>query len=330
MKNLVIFLSIVIWLFGCDKLYDENPEEAVISSPVIKVQTLSEDQFNIKYIPQNVANKYSVLVTWPSFSGHVRLIKDKVILNEQDTEKSSFLIIDIDGGIETTFSVETYNPERGLTKDFKIIAKPPKDLIFDGTVYLSSNVFEVADRIFLNENSTIYLLDFDLNLKFSSLYVGANSKIQSFPSGARAFTGQAGRSSGNLNLEGHKIIGTLTLNMNSEGGGDGAEGEVLCHGGRISRTCEGGSGGNSGVLGSFNVELEDWSQFSFRPALERSIGGVKGGKFTGNLNYSCNKEPTSPERVFKTCEIVPVDGKPATGGTICIKYGIGAPYECKN
>lgn len=324
-----LLLSFVV-LSGCGKLYETNQEGQAVAKPLTKVRSISENEFTIKYIPEEAANKYSVLVSWPPFEGHVRLMKEKAILNEETTQESSFLIKDAEGGLEASFTVETYNPERGITKKFELTVKPPKDLVFSGTTILNSDLSNIAERIFLTDNSTIYLMNFNLDLKFSNLYLGSNSKIQSFPDGAKASMSQSGRSSGNLKLEGKSIVGNLTLKMNSEAGGDGYVGEVMCRGGWMIRKCNGGPGGNSGALAVFQIQIEDWSSFTLNPFFERSPGGQLGNQYSGDLNGICSREPTNSDRLFKICDIVPTNGTPATGGAICTKLGTGGNYECKN
>ncbi|MBC7429990.1 MAG: hypothetical protein H7336_15355 [Bacteriovorax sp.] len=321
---------LLLFLFGCSDMYQQQSEPPPAQAPIIRVKSLAENQIKSEYIAKESANKYDVLVSWPPFEGHVKILDNKKIINEETTAESSFLIKDVEGGLDSTFDVETYDPEKGLTKEFKLIVKPPKDLVFNGDVYLTSDLTNTAARVFINDNSSIYTMNFNLDLNFTKLYVGSNSKIQSFPTGSKAGPSQSGRSAGNVRLQGQKIIGDLTMNMNSEAGGNGLTGEILCRGGWIISKCEGGPGGNSGALGIFTVELEDWTDFSFNPTFERSPGGTPGGKFSGNLNGVCVAEPSNSARLDKTCAVPATVGAGASGGSICIKYGAGAAYECKN
>ncbi|MFZ3231727.1 MAG: hypothetical protein WA160_16080 [Pseudobdellovibrio sp.] len=327
---LLSFLSLGALSSCADKLYDDKKQSDPVSTATIeKVNSLTEDQIKIDYVPLDSPNKYNVTVTWPSFDGYVRIIdNEKQILNEDTSNEDSFTFENFEGGTQKDYSIETYSKERGLKKDWQLSIKPPRDLVFSGEVYLQENFISAADRVFILDNTTIYSMNFDMTLNFSKLYLGNNSKIAAFPTGLKAAEQTSGRSSGHIKFSGKVAKGKLKVTLNSEEGGNGATGGISCFGGWIRDVCEGGSGGDSGKLGALVIELEDASVFYLESEILRPKGGIVGQKYSGDLNGVCIQHPSNIDSL-PNCKVVPRVGTDANGGSICTKFGIGASYACK-
>ncbi|MFZ3229915.1 MAG: hypothetical protein WA160_06910 [Pseudobdellovibrio sp.] len=333
MKKSVIILMLLVSSCSKESLFEKQetlPAEVKVNENE-KKESISQDQIKVKIVGiPDQPNKYQVQFTWPEYDGYVRIFDGQKVLNENQTEGTSFVIDDIDGGSVLNLIVEVYGKTIKSRETSNIKLNIPKDLVLSGEIYIQDNTIKSASRIFIAENTVIYNQQFNLEYDFDELHVASGVVFQNFPTGAKASDSIDGRSGGYVKLIGKLGVGKVQFVSNSEIGGNGINPPPRC---QMSRSddpqiekvidCFGGSGRSSGHRGSFSVSLETNGGLEITSQILDVIGGGFGAASNITRKYCDINNFNPPE-----CLTPGVNGSAATGGQICSKLSSSDQTVC--
>lgn len=212
------------------------------------------------------------------------------------------------------------------------VRKEPVVFVLDEIMVLTEDTLIVADEVHLKSNAGIYTKQFALNIQATSIYIDRGVFIKTFsdellvaPVETPAIDG------GVIHIVAHDIHGNLQVSMNGQQGGEGLPG---WHAHPVSasinisepefNSCFPNSGLDSGVSGSFFLEVNQSKEFSITSSMKVAQGGLM-GRYIANPFGSAN---TKIKNVAK-CNVAPKAGKPGVPGQICLKLSATDLAQCE-
>ena len=232
------------------------------------------------------------------------------------------------------------NNKRNQNMEIELKLLPPKDLILSGDFEINKDRVFTANRIFIKAGSRIKSNQYNLTLNFSELIIEPNVIFSHFNLNQKVNFEAIAKSGGLITLNGGRVIGHLEIKINSEAGGDAPKAYPLCvsYSSYWNQECFGKNGGDAGVRGNILINLtQDKRTLDLDSEFVEVLGGKLGPhsstrspKEKGEYCQILSKSKRGDDPIFslKNCAISSIDGKAASGGSICLKLDKDSNYEC--
>ena len=333
-------MQLCLSTFGCsDDVFDhKQPDQAI---QVEKAKALNHSEIKIEYISTLNPNFYNAKIFWPEFDGEIKFKNsDQKYINDEVILTNNYTIENLEGGVEKSFFLEMQNNKRNQNMEIELKLLPPKDLILSGDFEINKNQVFTSNRIFIKAGSRIKSNQFSLTLNFSELIIEPNVIFSNFTLNQKEDFENIAKTGGMIIFNGGRIIGHLEIKLNSQAGGDAPAAYPLCVSSTDywNRECFGKNGGDAGGRGHFLIDLnQEKRTLALDYEFVEVLGGKQGphssirsdrekGDYCQNLKRS--KRGDDPVYALKNCPSSSFDGKPATGGSICLKLNKDSDYEC--
>jgi hypothetical protein len=215
--------------------------------------------------------------------------------------------------------------------------REPVIFILDEVKSLTEDTLIIADEVYLKSNARIYTNQFALNIQATSIFVDRGVFIQTFadqqlvaPIEVQAIDG------GVVHIVANDIHGNLQVFMNGQEGGPGLGGwtalppdpnPYVPYPGR--EACQPNSGKNSGVSGSFFLEVNQSQDFSVSTSMKVAAGGALGEISPLVLIYIKDADKKYKTKQQQNCYVVPTTGKVGIPGQICLKLSATDLAKCE-
>lgn len=339
MKKLI--LIVVIFCSGCKEtqLFEEKKKVDV------ELKQLNTNDLKIKYVGQDEPNKYDVQLNWAPSAGYLVLKKNEQSFFDSSrvSNTNSYVFKNLAGGTKYSVIADTYSAEGNLVESTVLNLSVPEDLVFSGTVQLDKNQEKNYQRVFIEDGTTIYTMQYDLKIAAVEIIAGNDTKIQNFPDGYQAGFESNGLNAGNIEIRAFIAKGDLEIVQNSQMGGAGYQGTPKYTECRVDlidierdppeppfcthvthQACAGTSGGDSGKLGDLKFFADQSEELNLKYRKVYSLGGSAGPHGSQSVNgYPTKAKPNGQ------CNVAPTGGAPATGGTSCVILSRSDIYDCQ-
>lgn len=224
-SRLLTSLLLVIALSGCsfaqdpqDKgLIDNGDDHALdeatkasVARPDLKIQFSAAD-----------FNEYQMTIDWPARVPFVDLEVNGVFY--PNLQNASFTLL-VKGGEHLRISFHSRNALKHSISSIHFEEVVPHDIRLSGETTLQENTLLKANRVFLMENTSLFLNAYDLSIEANELH-SENATIASFDFLKSAPTRDERKlKNGTLRLVTNKLRGRLFLDISGIGGADGRPG----------------------------------------------------------------------------------------------------------
>lgn len=334
MKKLILIA--VIFGFGCKEtqLFEEKKKVEV------ELKQLSANDLKIKYVGQDEPNKYDVQLNWAPSAGYLVLKKNEQSFFDSSrvSNTNSYVFKNLAGGTKYSVIADTYSAEGNLVESTVLNLTVPLDLVFSGTVQLDKNQELNYQRVFIEDGTTIYTMQFGLKIAAVEFITGNNTKIQNFPDNNQANFEIKGLDAGNIEIRALIAKGELEIVQNSQMGGSGYQGTpkfTTCEALNPDReppictdqkhkACAGTNGGNSGKLGDLKFFADQSDELNLKYKKVYVAGGPAGPH--GN---NAIKDYPVKSKGDQACDVAPINGAPAFGGASCVILSRSDIYDCQ-
>lgn len=332
MRQLILIGLLII--VGCKEtqLFEDKKK--------VKLKQLSTNDLKIKYVGQDEPNKYDIQLTWAPSAGYLVLKKNEQNFFDSSriSNTNSYVFKNLAGGTKYSVVADAYSAEGNLVESTVLNISVPLDYVFSGPVQLDKRLELNYQRVFIEDGTTIYTMQFDLIIAAVELISGSNVKIQNFPDGYQANFESQGLSAGNIEIRAFIAKGELDIIQNSQIGGPGFQGTPkfsTCEALNPDReppictdvkhkACAGTNGGNSGKLGDFKFFADQSDELNLNYKKVYSPGGAAGPHGTQQIGgYPTKVKPNGQ------CDASPTNGAPAIGGTSCVILSRSDIYDCQ-
>lgn len=334
MKKLILIA--VLLCFGCKEtqLFEEKKKAEV------ELKQLSTNDLKIKYVGQDEPNKYDVQLNWAPSAGYLVLKKNEQSFFDSSrvSNTNSYVFKNLAGGTKYSVIADTYSAEGNLVDSTVLNLLVPEDLVFSGIVQLDKNQEKNFQRVFIEDGSIIYTMQFDLKIAAVELIAGNDTKIQNFPDNYQANFETRGLDAGNIEIRAFIAKGDLEIIQNSQMGGSGYQGtpkSTTCEALNTDReppictdikhkACAGTNGGNSGKLGDFKFFADQSDELNLKYKKVYVLGGPAGPHGNNEI-----KGYPIKSKGDQACDVAPISGTPAIGGTRCVILSRSDIYDCQ-
>lgn len=329
----LIFIAAVLFV-GCKetKLFEEKKK--------IELKQLNTNELKIKYLGQDEPNKYDVQLNWAPSSGFLVLKKNEQSFFDSSrvSNTNSYIFKNLIGGTKYSVVADVYSAEGSLVESTVLNINVPLDFVLSGTVQLDKTQELNYQRVFIEDEATIYTMQYDLKIAAVELIAGNNTRIQNFPDNNHANFELKGLDAGNIEIRALIAKGELEIIQNSQIGGAGYQGTpkfTTCEPMITEReppictdinhkACAGTNGGNSGKLG----DLKFFADQSDDLSLKYKKIYVSGGPAGPHGNNAIKDYPVK-SKGDEQCDVAPISGTPAFGGTSCVILSRSDIYDCQ-
>lgn len=333
-------MQLCLSTFGCsDDVFDhKQPDQAI---QVEKAKALNHSEITIEYISTLNPNFYNAKIFWPEFDGEIKFKNsDQKYINDEVILTNNYTIENLEGGVEKSFFLEMQNNNRNQNMEIELKLLPPKDLILSGDFEINKDRVFTSNRIFIKAGSRIKSNQYNLTLNFSELIIEPNVIFSHFNLNQKVSFEAIAKSGGLITLNGGRVVGHLEIKINSEAGGDAPKAYPLCVSSTDywNRECFGKNGKDAGVRGNILLSLnQEKNTLDMDYEFIEILGGQQGphssirspkekGDYCRNLKASVS--PSDPIYFLNQCNSSSIDGKAASGGSICLKLDKDSNYEC--
>lgn len=337
----ILTLVPLLFCFGCKEtqLFEEKKKVE------IKLKQLSTNDLKIKYLGQDEPNKYDVQLNWGPSAGYLVLKKNEQSFFDSSrvSNTNSYVFKNLAGGTKYSVVADTYSIEGNLVESEVLNLLVPEDFVFSGTVQLDKNQEKNYQRVFIEDGTIIYTMQFDLKIAAVEFISGNGAKIQNFPDGYQASFESNGLNAGNIEVRAFITRGDLEIVQNSQAGGAGYQGTPKYTECRVDlidierdppeppfcthithQACAGTSGGDSGKLGDLKFFADQSEELNLKYRKVRAPGGSAGPHGSQSVGgYPTKAKPNGQ------CNVTPTSGAEAAGGTSCVILSRSDIYDCQ-
>lgn len=336
----LILIGLLIFV-GCKEaqLFKEKKE--------VDLKQFSTSDLKIKYEGQDEPNKYDVRLTWAPSKGYLVLKKNEQSFFDSSriSNSNDYIFKNLVGGTKYSVVADAYSAEGNLVESTVLNISVPLDLAFSGTVQLDKKQELNYQRVFIEDGTTIYTMQFDLIIAAVELISGSNVKIQNFPDGYQANYETKGLNAGNIEIRAFIASGDLEIIQNSQTGGAGYQGTpkyTECRADFVGiereidppeppfcthikhEACAGTNGGDTGKLGDLKFFADQSDELNLKYRKVYSPGGAAGPHGIQQIGgYPTKAKPNGQ------CDTSPTNGAPAIGGTSCVILSRSDIYDCQ-
>jgi len=308
----------------------------------LQLKQFSTSDLKIKYEGQDEPNKYDVRLTWNASKGYLVLKKNEQSFfdSSRTSNTNDYIFKNLVGGTKYSVIADAYSAEGNLLESNVLNISVPLDLAYEGSVQLDKKQEHNYQRIFFEDNTTIFTMQHDFKIAAVELIFGSNVKIQNFPNGFQANYEANGLNAGNIEIRGFIASGNLEVIQNSQAGGAGYQGTPKYTDCRIDsiniereppictpirfEACAGTSGGHAGALGDFKFFVDQSDELILKYKKEYPPGGGAGPHGSQVIGgYPIKAKPDGQ------CNVSPTNGAAATGGTSCVILSRSDIYDCQ-
>lgn len=220
-----------------------------------------------------------------------------------------------------------------------VVAAEPVVYVLDEIKFLTEDTLITADEVYLKSNARIFTNQFALNIQAKSIYVDSGVFIQTFPDQQLVAPMEAvGLDGGVVHIIVNDIHGHLKVLMNGQQGGRGLGGwnglpakflEMQDSG--AFHPCMPNGGKNSGVSGSFFLEVNQTQDFSMTTSMKVAPAGETGDIAESPIGLIRDPEIAKKYKIAQkqNCRVPPVIGKAGITGQICLKILASGLTQCE-
>ncbi|QDK37924.1 hypothetical protein [Bdellovibrio sp. NC01] len=314
MLDKITFLIIsTLLLSSCANELDHKQEE-----PPSGVRILSESQVHISFTPNDSANSYQAIITWPEAQGTIRILENSKVLATLSGQFTSYSV-PVQGGTEVSYLVEHLSTDNKIISSVQILGTVPKDLFWDKETTLEQDTIINAGRIYISKDAKILTKQFNLTI-IADTIKAEGGLITNFADGeSQKAIATNGLKGGNISISAQKASGNLAIEMRGQNGGEGKSAVMGAFG--STQQCFSGPGGNGGNSGELKIDIADGTTLAL---LVNRYVGMKGPN--GGAPWSHGKDTITTG----TCQTVkPQPGTDGTFGRVCIKLRSTDTFECR-
>ncbi len=217
------------------------------------------------------------------------------------------------------------------------VTTEPVIFTLDDEMSLNQDTLIRADEVHLKSNARIYTNQFALDIQATRIFIDRGVFIQTFAEAHLVAPIEVpGLDGGIVHIVAHEIHGNLQVFMNGQKGGEGLGGWSARPG--VSNivwpdpprsACQPNSGKNSGVSGSFFMEVNQSQDFSISTSMKVAEGGAIGSILQTSFSFAKDLNKKYKIQQPKTCHDIPVQGRAGIAGQICLKMSSADLARCE-